>query len=367
MGSAFALQEAISRAIIGALQVRLSPRLDEQLNTQPEIEPEAYDLYLKGRYYYARLSMGGFDQSIEAFRKAIAIDPDYAAPHAGLANAYSLAGFFGVMPPREAFPLSVAEAEVALALDPGSSEALVARGMAWLVHERNWDRARSDLELALHLSPNSSLAHWAYTLYLMVLDPGAAVGSALRALSLDPLSLPIMNLVAFAYLEQGMIAEAQQMDEEMTSLDPGFAPAYWNRGVIHMSRGQFDEALESLGRSVELSGGMPSTLAVQAHVSAKSGDASSALAVLAELLERREIPQRGYVSPVLIAYVYEGLGRTDDALDWLETALVERDGWLVQLNSFPRFESLRDDRRFRDIQRRVGLPEGQGRQTGGER
>ncbi len=357
LDSVLALQETISRAIVDALQIQLSPETDAQLKAQAEISPEAYDLYLKGRYYWARLSMGGFQQSIDTFRKAIAIDPDYAPPHAGLANAYSLAGYFGVMAPREAFPLSISEANAALALDPGSSEALVARGMAALVYEWDWDRAGEDLRRALQLSPNSSLAHWAYAEYLIVVDPAAAIDSALHALSLDPLSLPIMNLVAFIYLDRDMFAEAAQMDEQILALDPDFAAAYWNRGIIHMLHGRLDKALEDLSEAVELSDGMPSTLAVQARVYAKSGDEENALAVLAQLHDRRESARRGYVSPVLIAYVYEGLGRTEDALDWLETAFEEHDGWLVLLNAFPSFESLRAEPRFRDIRHRLNLPE----------
>ena len=351
------LQETISLAIVSALQIQLSPQVDEQFKVGATVNPEAYDLYLKGRYYWARLNTGGFQQSIEAFQKAIAIDPGYAPPHAGLANAYSFSGYFGIMPPREAFPLSIMEADAALALDPGSSEALVARGMAWLIYEWDWDRARDKLELALELSPNSSLAHWAYAEYLTVVDPSAALNSALHALSLDPLSFPIMNLVAFTYLGQGMFAEAIQMDEEILAMNPGFAAAHWNLGIIHMLHGRFEESIEELSQSVEYSGGMPPTLAMQAYAYAKLGDEANALAILAVLESRRDSPGHGYAPPVLIAYVYEGLGRTEDALEWLEKAITERDGWLVFLNSFPRFESLRDEPRFKDILRRLGLPE----------
>ena len=357
MESVLALQEAISRAIVTALQIQLSPQVDEQLRTKVTVNPEAYDLYLKGRYYWARLSMGGFQQSLNTFQKAIAIDPEYAPSHAGLANAYSFAGFFGLMPPRDAFPLSIMEADTALALDPSSSEALVARGMAALLYEWNWDRARDDLNLALELSPNLSLAHWAYAEYLTVVNPPAALDSALRALSLDPLSLPIMNMVSFTYLDQGMFAEAAEINKEMIALDPGFAGTYWGLGVIHMLQGRLDEALEKLAQSVESSGGMPSTLAMQAHAYARSGDEASALSILAKLEDLRKVPGRGYASPMLIAYGYEGLGRAEDAFNWLELAIEERDGWLVFLNSFPRFESLRNDPRFAEILHQVGLPD----------
>lgn len=358
LNSVLALQETISRAIVRALEIELSPQDDKQASGNTSVNSKAYDLYLKGRYYWARLNTGGFQQSIEAFQKAIAVDPDYAPSHAGLANAYSFAGYFGIMPPTEAFPLSNMEAEAALALDPKSSEALVARGMSWLIYEWDWDRARDDLTLALELSPNSSLVHWAYTEYLTVVDSSLALDSALHALSLDPLSLPIMNLVAFTYLNQGMFAEAIQMDQEILAMDPGFAAAHWNLGVIHMLHGRFEEAIEELDQSVEYSGGMPPTLAIQAYTHTRSGDEATALAILAELEVRRKSPERGYVSPMLIASVYEGLGRTDEALNWLEQAITERDGWLVFMNSFPGFESLRGEPRFENILRRVGLPEG---------
>ena len=357
LNSVLALQETISRAIIGALEIQLTPQDDKPASGNASVNPEAYELYLKGRYYWARLNTGGFQQSIEAFQKAIAIDPGYSPPHAGLANAYSFSGYFGIMPPREAFPLSIMEAEAALALDPQSSEALVARGMAWLIYEWDWDRARDDLTLALELSPNSSLAHWAYAEYLTVVGSSLALDSALHALSLDPLSLPIMNLVAFTYLSEGMFAEAIQLDQEMLAMDPGFAAAHWNLGIIHMLHGRFEEAIEELGLSVEYSSGMPPTLAIQAYAHAYSGDEVTALEILAELEARRESPDLGYVSPVLIACVYEGLGRTDEALNLLEQAVAERDGWLVFMNSFPRFESLRGEPRFENILRRVGLPD----------
>jgi tetratricopeptide (TPR) repeat protein len=123
-----------------------------------------------------------------------------------------------------------------------------------------------------------------------------------------------------------------------------------------MLNGRFEEAIEELGQSVQYSGGMASTLAIQAYAYAKSGDEKAALAILAELEGRRVTPGQGYVSPALIAYIYEGLGRTDEALNWLEQAVTERDGWLVYMNSFPRFESLRGKPRFDNILHRVGLP-----------
>jgi TolB-like protein/Tfp pilus assembly protein PilF len=358
MDSVLALQETISRAIIGALEIQLTPRDDEQISGNTSVNPEAYELYLKGRYYWARLNTGGFQKSIEAFQRAIAVDPSYPPAHAGLANAYSFAGYFGMIPPREAFPLSHLEAEAALALNPKSSEALVARGMFWLIYEWDWDRARDDLMLALEVNPSSSLAHWAYAQYLMLSGSPRALDSALHALSLDPLSLPIMNLVAFTYLNRGMFAEAMQMDQEMLAMEPGFAAAHWNLGVVYMLQGRFEEAIKELGLSVEYSDGLSSTLAIQAYAHAKSGDEATALAILAELESRRQSPGRGYASPVLIACAYEGLGRTDEALNWLEQAITERDGWLVFMNSFPRFETLRGEPRFEKILRQVGLSDG---------
>ena len=133
--------------------------------------------------------------------------------------------------------------------------------------------------------------------------------------------------------------------------------ARWNLGVIHLFLGRFEEAIEAFTESVELSNGMPQSLALLAYTYSKSGDEAQALATLAQLEGLREPSHPGYAHPVLIAYVYEGLEKPEDALHWLEQALTERDGWLIYINFFPRFESLRDEPRFKDILLRLGLPE----------
>jgi serine/threonine-protein kinase len=354
--SILALQETISRAIVSALEVQLSPQVSELLEATPAVDTEAYDLYLKGRFHWARLNAGGFERSIDAFQRAIAIAPDYAPPHAGLANAYSFAGYFGLMPPSVAFPRSIEEAELALALDPASTEAMVALGMAALMYQWDWDLAGEHLRRALELAPGDVLANWAFTEYLLVLNPAQALESALYTLSLDPLSLPIMNLVAFSYLVQGKFVEATDMDKEMLSLDPRFEAAHWNLGVIYLLQERFEEAVEALGGAIEISEGLPPAVATHGYALARAGDEVGALAALAELEARRDNPAQGYASPVLIALVHEGLGRKDEAFAWLETAFEERDGWLLLMNSFPRFESLRDDPRFLDLLRRLDLP-----------
>jgi len=220
-----ALQETIAKAIVAALRIKLSPEVIEQFNASTAVNPQAYDLYLKGRYHWAHISEDGFRRSIEAFNKALVIDPGYAPAHAGLATVYSFMGYFGVMPPLRAYPLSIGEAEAALALDPGSTEALIARGMGRMLFEWDLDRARDDLSRALELSPNYSQAHWAWAEYLAVANPPAALASALEALALDPLSLPIMNSVAFKYFQQGRYTEALQMDDEIIALNPNFIAA----------------------------------------------------------------------------------------------------------------------------------------------
>ena len=139
------------------------------------------------------------------------------------------------------------------------------------------------------------------------------------------------------------------MDEEMIAMDLGFAAAYWNLGIIHTLHERFEKAIEELSQAVEYSGGMPSTLAMLAYAYIKSGDEARALELLAELEIGQDLPVRGYVSPVLIAHVHEGLGKPEDALNWLEKGFKERDGWLILLTAYPRFESLRGEPRFQDL------------------
>jgi TolB-like protein/tetratricopeptide (TPR) repeat protein len=358
LGSVLGVQQSIARSIVDALRIQLAPDTEEYFDKALTVNPDAFDLYLRGRYHWARFSEGGFRQSIDAFQRAIVADPDFAPPHAGLATVYSFMGYFGLMEPGDAYALSFREANTALALDSQSSEALIARGMAWLTYKWDWDHARDDLTRALELSPNFSQAHWALSLYESVVDPSAGLDAALKALSLDPLSLPITNAVAMRYFSLGKLGEAEKTAERMIDLDPDFAPAHWVMGLVHMFNGRYDAAIEELTRSVELSGGVPSTLAALAYANAKSGNTSKALELLEQLKSLGELSQQGHVPALQIAYVYEGLGRTEDALDWLDRAFELRDGWLVHLNGFPRFESLREEERFQGLLRRMNLPKG---------
>jgi tetratricopeptide (TPR) repeat protein len=157
-----------------------------------------------------------------------------------------------------------------------------------------------------------------------------------------------------------MYAEAIQMDQKMISMDPDFIPARWNLGIIDILRGRFEAAIDDLEFAVEGSGRMPPTLAALAYAYAKSGNEKPALAILDELKGLSGHPVRHYAPPLFIAYVYEGLGRVDDALDWLDKAMEERDGWLIYLNAYPRFESLRGEARFKDILERLQLPQSGG-------
>lgn len=357
LGSVLGVQQSIARSIVDALRIQLAPDIEEHFGKVPTVNPDAYDLYLRGRYHWAHFDEGGFRKSIDAFQRAIAADPDFAPPHAGLATVYSFMGYFGLMEAEEAYALSFREANNALALDSESSEALIARGMGWLTYKWDWDKAREDLNRALELSPNFSQAYWALSLYQGVVDPSTGLDTALKALSLDPLSLPIANAVAMRYLSLGKLEEAKETAGRMVELDPDFAPAHLVMGLLHVHDGRYDTAIEQLTQSVELSGGMPSTLAALAYAHAKSGNTSQALELLEQLQSLGGQPQRGHAPALLIANVYEGLGRTEDALDWLDRAFEQRDPWLISLNSFPRFESLREEERFQDLLRRLNLPE----------
>jgi tetratricopeptide (TPR) repeat protein len=190
-----------------------------------------------------------------------------------------------------------------------------------------------------------------------VVDPSAGLDTALEALSLDPLSLPITHAVAMRHFSLGNLEEAKKTADRMVELDPDFAPAHWVMGLVNMVDGRYDTAIEELTQSVELSGGIPSTLAALAYANAKSGNTSQALELLEQLKSLGGLPQRGPAPALQIAYVYEGLGRNEDALDWLDQAFEQRDPWLIHLNGFPRFESLREEERFNDLLRRLNLPE----------
>jgi len=356
--SAITLQSEVAAAIADHVeQALLPPGLSAPVRstrTGPA-NPEAYDLYLKGRYYWNQRSETGFWRGIEAFRKAIEKDPNYAQAYAGLADCYVLLGPNDVMPAKEVYPLARTAALKALQLNDALAEAHASLGFVMLLYDWNPVQAEKEFQRAIQLDPNYPTAHhwYAYDLAAMKRND-EAVAEIRRALELDPLS-PIINtdvgqILLLARRNDEAIAQCQKT----IGLDPQFGQVYFYLGLLYEQKGWFDQAFEALLKSTpgSVDASPEATIRVAYRAAGIKGYWRERLAMLG-----RQSKQH-YVSPYTFAVVYSRLGQGDRALENLEKGLNERYPSMVFVQIEPTFDGLRSDPRFPDLIRRVNLPPG---------
>lgn len=355
MTEVFAVQDAAADAAARALAVPLGAP-EAPTEQRPAVQPfprrprdvEAYHAYLRGRYFWSRLSGAWLEKALVCFQEAAERDPTYAPPHAGLADAYVVLGLSGVVPPREAWPLARASAERALELDDRSPEAHVSLGAVALFERWDWAEADRALERAEALDPSSSSAQVWRTLSLDMrgrLDEAARARG--RAAEIDPLSPIVNGLLAFeSCLRRDHEAELN-LHRRTIDLDPGHFVAPWGVGLALQHLGRHEEAVAEHRRAVELSGGSDLMKAVLARSMALSGRRDEASAIAAEL---DGLP---YFSPYQRSTISLALGDRERALSDLERAREEQDPWLVWLAADPMLEELHRHPRFEAVRRRV--------------
>jgi len=350
----FAIQEEIARTIVETLKPKLlgTSEVPSPRGQAPDFE--VYNLYLKGRYHCNKRTEDGLTKSIASFETVIARAPDYAAGYVGLADAYVLLGVYGLAAPAEVMPKARIAALRALELEDAAPQVHTSLGCLRSVYDWSWAEAERDFRRALELDPGYATAHhWYAVNYLAALRRFDEAREEIRiAHELDPLSLPISvsaGLISFFAAQFDQALEAFQRTLE---LDDSFAVAHLFRGQTYACMGRGEEALISLRRAVELSGGAPEAHAALAHACAVSGREAEARRLLAELLALR---RRRYVSASLVAQVYAGLGERDQALAWLEQAHAERAADLAWVGVRPLFDSLRGEPRLAALLAKMGL------------
>lgn len=350
----FAIQEEIASAIVDALRVRLETEAASPLVRPSTADVNAYNLYLKGRYYWNRRSPAGMEKSIEYFRLAIQKDPQYALAHAGLADAYSLLANYGAAVPLEAREAAKQAALNAVAIDNSLAEAHCSLAHVRATYDWDWDGAEHEFELAINLNPRYPTAHHWYS--ITVLAPLGQIEQALaeihRARELDPISLSINRDVAVIYFFQRRYAAAIEQSKHCIALDPTFGGAYWTLGMAYEQEAEFEKAIEAFQSALKLSDRMPRMLGALGHAYGASGDHPKAK----DILDRLEsLSDHRFVSPFESALVYLGLGDIDRAFSWLEKAFKIRAYELVSLRTDPRYDPLRADPRFLALIEKVGL------------
>lgn len=354
LGDVPALQSAAAREIAAAMNVRLTPQEMAELAKSRTVSSKAYEAYLRGRQLWNRQTAKDLREAAEEFRDSIDAAPNYAPAYAGLADCYSMLGWFGAVRPLDVLDAARAAAKKAQQLDPTLAEAYISEGIVSGFFDWDWLAADKDFKTAISLNP--SLAdghHWYAHMLEAVGRPDEALSELNRAHELDALYPLIDEDVALAYLYRRDYDRAMVQTQKLLELQPRFWRVHTLLGKIYRDKRMFPEATSELERAITLSGGNVSTSATLGQVYALSGSTNNARRVLQDLIDRSK---GSYIDPESIAEIYVALGQKDEGLLWLEKACsnrVPRFSWLAGRE--PIFDSLRSDARFKNILKRMRL------------
>jgi TolB-like protein/tetratricopeptide (TPR) repeat protein len=322
MRDVFAIQDEIAGAIVDRLRVKFGDGIGQPQMKRYTENLDAYHLYMKGRFYWAKRHEVGLHQSLEYFRKAIEIDPGHALAHTAVADVYWSLGLYMARPPTEVFPLARAAALRALTIDEELGPAHTALGVIRCFFDWDWPSAEREFHRALELEPMSALAHGYHAALLTLTDRRSeALEEARRTQQVDPFSSTARGLAALTLGLNEQYEEAAQVCRLGLEVEPDSFPDGWILAWTDDRRGRYQEAVQRFSTLCERHGQHGMLLAMLAHAHAGAGDAFRAEEILAEL----EARARGtYVPAIHFAWVHEGLGRPDLANEWVERAYAER-------------------------------------------
>ena len=351
----FTVQDRISEQVSAALTLTLSKAEKDRLTRRETNSPEAYQLYLKGRYYWNKRTQETAKKAIEYFQQSIDLDPNYALAYAGIADSYIILGVYSGLPPHEAFTKAKAMAQKALQLDESLAEAHTALAYVKFRYEWDWSGAEEEYRRAIEVNPNYATAYqWASLNLAAVGRLDEAISQIRRAEELDPLS-PIINsnvewVLYLARRHDEGIAHCRKTLE----IDPSFFATHKYLGLLYVQKGMYEQAIDEYQKAKDLSPDDYHIVALIGHAYALSGHRDKARAALLQL---KEIAKQKYIQPWSIAMIYTGLGEKDQAIAWLEKAYEDRSSYMVYLKVEPMLDSLRSDSRFADLLRRMELPQ----------
>ncbi len=349
----FSIQEEITQTIVQKLRSNLLPEPKVSLVKRSTENLEAYNLYLKGRYYRSKLTEEGLKRASECFEQAIKKDANYAQAYAGLADCYSGLPYFSNFRPKNAYPLAQAKAWKALEIDATLAEAHSALAIVRMNYDWKWLAAETEFKRSIELDPNYAFAYYWYGHHLAAESRHPeAIAAAITAQQLEPLSLVINTFVGFAFYFARQYDRAIEHCQKTIEMDPNFFEPYWALGKAYVQKSMHDEALEALHKAVDLSRSAPVTVAELAVAHARSGNGAEAQKTLRGLKERS---REEYVTPICFVLIHAARGAKERAFAWLEKAYEERSHYLIYLNAEPVFDSLRSDPRFHSLLGRIGL------------
>ena len=347
-----ALQDSVAKTIAYQIRITLPTGWQNQMARPRTVDPEAYEAYLKGRYYWNKRTGEGLQKASVYFQQAMDRDPLYVPAYSGLADCNSGLTWHGFTSPARTLPRAEAAARKAIEMDPYSAEAHASLGLVFN-HRWDWTGAESEFKRALQLDPSYPNAHHWYGDYLSIRGRHyEALSEAKEASKLDPLNQMISTWVALRYYLARKYDDAIEQSRSTIELDPNFAAAHLLLGEAYAQTGRHKEALGELQIAASLSGGSPLYLAEVGVAHALAGRKTEALQNIAQLLQ---ISRNRYVSPYGVARVYAALNDKEQTFKWLQSAYDDRAVWMSYLAVDPVFDRFRSDQRFQDLLRRVGL------------
>ena len=350
----FALEDAVAERIAGSMSIGLSGEQRKRMARQQTEDATAYQLYLRGRYFWNKRTKEGLQRSISYYDQAVAQDPKYALAYAGLADSYGLLGSYGVESASQSDPRAKAAAVKALQLDDSLAEAHSSLGMIYFFDEWNWPLAEREFQRAIVLNPNYSIAHTWYGLNLAALGRfDEALIQVRRAQALDPLSLIVDTDVGRILYLSRKYDQAIEAYHKVLDLDPNFGRAHTRLGMAYAAERKYGPAGEEFQEALRLSGPDPYLYGLLGYTRAMSGNRETARQLLRELRERSH---REYVPPFSMALICIGLGDRPAALDWLEKGYQDHSTLMVYAKTDPLMDPLRSEPRFTALLQRMKLP-----------
>jgi TolB-like protein/DNA-binding winged helix-turn-helix (wHTH) protein/Tfp pilus assembly protein PilF len=349
-----ALQNRVASAIADQIRVNLTPQEQAALKSAKAVNPEAYQSYLKGRYFWNKRTADGLKVALAYFNAAIEEDPKYAQAYSGLADTYALLGDwqYAVMTPKEAFPKAKAAAIKALELDSSLSEAHTSLGYSLRAFDWDFASAGKEFRRAIEINPGYATAHHWNAMNLGLLGrPKEALVEMRKAEDLDPLSLIINADLAEFLLLTHSYDESVEQGRKIIEMDSTFAIGHKQLGDAYLLKHMDKEAVAELQKAIRLSRGSPICIADLARAYVASGKKNEAVKLLSDL---KKSSNASFTNAPQIAMIYASMGDTDQAMDWLERAFEERFNPSILLRSG--FDPLRSDPRFEELMHRIGLP-----------
>lgn len=349
----FAIQDEITQAIVDNLELRLLGAEESKLKKRHTENVRAFSLYSSGLFWWNKRTNEGIRKALDYFEQAIEEDKDYAMAYVGLADCYNLLGFYSNIRPQEAYPKARGAAKKALELDENLGEAHNSLAYVKTRYDFDFEGAEKEFRRAVDLSPGYATGRFWHGEFLTIMGRfDEAIEEMKKAVELDPISLIINANLGWTYMCAERYDQASAQFEKTKEMDPNFQVVYLYMGFSYIDMENYPEAIENLKKVMDLDPDSTAALASLGFAYAKTGKIGEAKRIL-EALEA--ISEERYVSPHYLAILHLGLGHTEIAIDLLERGYDVRDEFLIFLNMGNTLNSIREEPRFQNLLRKIGL------------